>query len=133
MTTHEAADIKYIVQYVFEGEPCTGVYCAHHLYLVKGDLGITVLDGHADEVCGECEVADAAFESDKRAEVRNKMYVMTTHEAADRLGITARSVARLIGQKLLTATKHGRDYWIEDAEVERYLSERRQRGRPQKG
>lgn len=57
---------------------------------------------------------------------------MTTHEAADRLGLTARSVARLINQKLLAATKHGRDYWIETTEVERYLSERRQRGRPKK-
>lgn len=57
---------------------------------------------------------------------------MTTHEAANRLGLTARSVARLINQKLLTATKRGRDYWIEDAEVERYASERRKAGRPQK-
>jgi len=73
----KATDIKYIVQYVFEGEPCTDVYCAHHLYLVKGDLGTTVLDGHADEVCGECEMEDAAFESDKRAETRNEQIMLS--------------------------------------------------------
>ena len=55
---------------------------------------------------------------------------MTTHEVAARLGITARSVARLIGQKLIRAEKHGRDYWIDSAEVERYERERRAQGRP---
>lgn len=58
---------------------------------------------------------------------------MTTHEAADRLGLTARSVARLIKAGTLAATKRGRDYWIEDAEVERYQSSRRPAGRPKKG
>jgi excisionase family DNA binding protein len=58
---------------------------------------------------------------------------MTTHEAANRLGLTARSVARLIDQGLITAVKHGRDYWIDEAEVARYLSERKPAGRPKKG
>lgn len=57
---------------------------------------------------------------------------MTTSEAADRLGIKARSVVQLIKRGLITATKHGRDYWIESDEVERYASERRPAGRPKK-
>lgn len=57
---------------------------------------------------------------------------MTTHEAADRLGLTARSVARLIKTGAIAATKRGRDYWIEDAEVERYAAQRRPAGRPHK-
>lgn len=57
---------------------------------------------------------------------------MTTSEAADRLGIKARSVAILIKRGLITATKHGRDYWIEDAEVARYAAERRPAQRPKK-
>ena len=57
---------------------------------------------------------------------------MTTTEAADRLGITARSVARLIKIGTIAAAKHGRDYWIDDAEVARYAAERRAAGRPKK-
>lgn len=58
---------------------------------------------------------------------------MTTYEAANRLGLTARSVARLINTGALTAIKHGRDYWIDESEVARYASERRKAGRPKKG
>ena len=58
---------------------------------------------------------------------------MTTSEAADRLGIKARSVVWAIKEGLITATKHGRDYWIEDAEIERYAAERRAQHRPKKG
>lgn len=58
---------------------------------------------------------------------------MTTHEAADRLGIKARSVVWAIKAGLIAATKHGRDYWIEDTEVERYATERRPAQRPKKG
>lgn len=58
---------------------------------------------------------------------------MTTTEAADRLGLTARSVARLIKAHIITATKRGRDYWIDDAEVERYATDRKPAGRPKKG
>lgn len=56
---------------------------------------------------------------------------MTTHEAANRLGLTARSVARLIKRGVIAAEKRGRDYWIEEAEVARYEHERRPVGRPQ--
>ena len=58
---------------------------------------------------------------------------MTTHEAANRLGLTARSVARLINTGVLAAVKHGRDYWIYESEVARYASERKPAGRPKKG
>lgn len=58
---------------------------------------------------------------------------MTTHEAADRLGLTPRSVARLIKRGVIAATKRGRDYWIEDSEIERYIAARRPAGRPKKG
>lgn len=57
---------------------------------------------------------------------------MTTREAADRLGIKPRSVVWAIKQGLIAATKHGRDYWIEADEVERYAVERRAQHRPKK-
>lgn len=57
---------------------------------------------------------------------------MTTHEAANRLGLTARSVARLIKTGILAADKRGRDYWIDEIEVARYAAERRKAGRPKK-
>lgn len=57
---------------------------------------------------------------------------MTTAEAANRLGLKARSVVQLIKRGLITATKHGRDYWIEDTEIERYERERRPAYRPSK-
>lgn len=55
---------------------------------------------------------------------------MTTTEAADRLGIKARSVVQLIRRGLIVATKRGRDYWIEPAEIDRYLHDRRPAHRP---
>lgn len=55
---------------------------------------------------------------------------MTTSEAASRLGLTARSVARLINTGKIAAIKHGRDYWIDEAEIDRYQSTRRKAGRP---
>lgn len=56
--------------------------------------------------------------------------MLTTHEAAERLGIKARSVVWLIRNNHLKAEKHGRDYSIEDSEVERYYAERYGPGRP---
>ena len=55
---------------------------------------------------------------------------MTTYEAADRLGIKARSVVQLIKRGLITATKRGRAYWIEADEVERHAHSRRPAHRP---
>jgi len=60
------------VSYIFEGETFTDYYCAHHFYLVKGDAGITVTDATEKFICEECMMADAAYESDKRAERRNE-------------------------------------------------------------
>ena len=56
--------------------------------------------------------------------------MLTTREAADRLGIKPRSVVQLIRRELLQAVKHGRDYSIDETEFERYLTERRPRHRP---
>ncbi len=64
------------VSYVFEGETFTDYYCVHHFNLVKGDVGIIVADAPSGAKCGECEMADAAYESDKRAEVRNEMFML---------------------------------------------------------
>lgn len=58
--------------------------------------------------------------------------MFTTRKAADWLGIKPRSVVQLIRRKLLTAEKHGRDYLIDPAEVERYLIERRPQHRPKR-
>lgn len=56
----------------------------------------------------------------------------TTREAADRLGIKSRSVVKAIREGLIRAEKRGRDYWIEDEEIERYARERRPQHRPKK-
>lgn len=58
--------------------------------------------------------------------------LLTTAEAAERLKITARSVARLLKGGKLIGTLRGRDYLIEEEEVERYKRERRPAGRPRK-
>lgn len=59
--------------------------------------------------------------------------MLTTHEAADRLGIKPRSVVKAIKRGLIKAEKRGRDYWIEDEEIERYARERRPAHRPKEG
>ena len=58
--------------------------------------------------------------------------MLTTAEAADRLGVKPRSVVQFIKRGLIAATKHGRDYAIDEAEIERYERERRPAHRPQK-
>lgn len=58
--------------------------------------------------------------------------MLTTKDAAARLGITARAVALLIQRGIIKAEKFGRDYAIEPAEVERYMKERRAAHRPRK-
>lgn len=55
---------------------------------------------------------------------------LTTTEAADRLGIKARSVVWLIKQGLLKAEKRGRDYFITEEEVLRYGQARKPAHRP---
>ncbi|HMV38580.1 MAG TPA: helix-turn-helix domain-containing protein [Plasticicumulans sp.] len=56
--------------------------------------------------------------------------MLTTHEAADRLGLKPRSVVWLIKHGLIAAEKKGRDYLLEPSEVERYAAERRPAHRP---
>lgn len=55
---------------------------------------------------------------------------LTTTEAAERLKLTKRSVARLIKRGQIEAEKRGRDWFIEEAEIERYERARRGPGRP---
>lgn len=56
--------------------------------------------------------------------------MLTTREAADRLGLKPRSVVQFIRRGLIAAEKRGRDYFISEAEVERYERERRPAQRP---
>ena len=59
---------------------------------------------------------------------------MTTKDAALALGITQRSVSRLCKRGTIRAERggeRGRDYWIEDDEVNRYDRERRSNEKPQ--
>lgn len=58
---------------------------------------------------------------------------MTTAEAAERLNMTKRSVARLCDAGTIKAVKHGRDYWIEETEIDRFQAARKPAGRPRKG
>ena len=57
---------------------------------------------------------------------------MTTHDAATRLRLTREAVIYLIRAGRVQATRHGRDWWIEDYEVVRYERERRPPGRPRR-
>lgn len=53
---------------------------------------------------------------------------MTTQEAAAALGVAASTIQHQIAKGRLLATKHGRDWWITEAEIERYRRE--SSGRP---
>ena len=46
---------------------------------------------------------------------------MDTREAAELLGITRKSVARLAAEEKITATKIGRDWWLLRQSVQAYL------------
>jgi excisionase family DNA binding protein len=58
------------------------------------------------------------------------MPLLTTAEAAQRLGVLPRSVTLLCRRGILKGEKRGRDWMIEAEEVERYRTERRSVGRP---
>ena len=60
------------------------------------------------------------------------MPTLTTAEAAQRLGIKPRSVSLLLRQGMLQGVKRGRDWFIEETEVERYKAERKPAHRPRK-
>lgn len=55
---------------------------------------------------------------------------MTTQEAAEALGIHRSRVLHLIREGRLKATKHGRDWWIEEADLDAVRD--RKNGRPKK-
>ncbi len=57
---------------------------------------------------------------------------MTTKEAAALLGLQTKSVTRYIERGIIKAVKHGRDYWIEPEEVDRFRQQRRKPGHPHK-
>jgi hypothetical protein len=56
----------------------------------------------------------------------------TTAEASIILGVQPKTVTRYILRGLIHAEKHGRDYQIEDAELERFNRDRRKPGKPRK-
>lgn len=58
------------------------------------------------------------------------MGLLTTNEAADRLGVTRRRVLALITDERLPAQKFGRDYMIDERDLK--LVEDRKPGRPRK-
>jgi len=55
---------------------------------------------------------------------------MTTTEAAARLGLTKRAVSGLCKRNVINARKVGRDWWIDETEVELFvnISKRDSRG-----
>lgn len=57
---------------------------------------------------------------------------MTTTEAAAILGVTRAWLWRLIKRGTIKAERRGRDWWIEQAEVDRYNAERKPAHRPVK-
>jgi excisionase family DNA binding protein len=58
--------------------------------------------------------------------------LLTTQEVAKRLGVLPRQVTRLIEKGKIPAQKYGRDYLIDEKDLEEYSSNRRQPGRPRK-
>ena len=55
---------------------------------------------------------------------------MTIPDAAARLNVTRAWVWRLIKRGTIAAEMRGRDWWIDEAEVERYQRERKPAHRP---
>jgi excisionase family DNA binding protein len=58
------------------------------------------------------------------------MKLLTTKDAADRLGVTVQRIHQLIKQGRLPAEKMGRDYFIKESDLK--LVEERKPGRPSK-
>jgi len=48
---------------------------------------------------------------------------VTLREAAERLGVSPDNLRGAIARGSLRAVKHGRDWWVTEAEVQRYASE----------
>jgi excisionase family DNA binding protein len=60
------------------------------------------------------------------------MGLISTEMAAARLGITRRRVRAMIGAEILPAEKIGRDWLIEETDVEKLRRQERKPGRPRK-
>jgi excisionase family DNA binding protein len=58
--------------------------------------------------------------------------LLTTKEAAERMGVSTRRVQAMIKAGRLSASKMGRDWVIYEAEVERVEQQQRKPGRPRK-
>ena len=58
--------------------------------------------------------------------------MLTTAEAAARLGLKAVTLRKHIKEVAIKATKHGRDWLISTDEVDRYQQERKPAHRPRK-
>jgi excisionase family DNA binding protein len=58
------------------------------------------------------------------------MNLLTTKEAAERLGVTVQRIHALIKNERLPAQKMGRDYFVEEKDLK--LVEERKPGRPRK-
>src|SRR4051794_41787435 len=56
--------------------------------------------------------------------------LLTTKDAADRLGLSVRGVQALIAKGVLPGERMGRDYLVRAADVERVKASRPRRGRP---
>jgi len=69
----------YVVTYTFEGETFTSFYCAYHLNLVWGDTNIETVSVPEGNTCEECDMQEAAYDSDKHAEARNEMFFHFGH------------------------------------------------------
>ncbi len=61
---------------------------------------------------------------------RVRLALITTHEAAERLGVNQSRIRQLIIAKQLPAKKFGRDWMIEEDDVENFDEHRRGAGRP---
>ena len=58
------------------------------------------------------------------------MAVLGTKEAAERLHVSVRRVQEMIKQKIIPAKKVGRDWVIEQADLQRVAAMHRRPGRP---
>lgn len=56
--------------------------------------------------------------------------MLTTKQAATELGIQPGSVKKLCQRGVLKAERIGRDWLVEQSEIERYKTERRRPGKP---
>jgi excisionase family DNA binding protein len=55
---------------------------------------------------------------------------VTLNDAAASLGVTAATLRQAIARGAMRAEKHGRDWWVTPAEVERYRAENLRRHGP---